>query len=266
MLYLKNDWILNLLHRIVVLIKKTEESVYQYFEFSKGFTSLLLTRQKLSKAQLKGRNNDNRLQTHSSLRQDSHRLRQCKGLSLHQQSFCIITFIKLSTIHPCPLCHSFDIADTFSFMMAMKKNIAIIAVLVISFVTSYILCGTEQNDAGIDSIKIEEYSAVLENRVSLDSVAGTYSGVLPPDVETTLTLNADGTYLLIRPFKEKQNERKKLRGTFQVLDGNILMLVHPSSGDNIFYKVRDGNHIVLIDSFGNEPKKEVRKNYILKKK
>lgn len=51
-----------------------------------------------------------------------------------------------------------------------------------------------------------------------------------------------------------------------MLDGNILMLVHPLSGDNIFYKVRDGNHIVLIDSFGNEPKKEVRKNYILKKK
>ena len=108
--------------------------------------------------------------------------------------------------------------------------------------------------------------AVLGNRVSLDSIAGTYNGVLPPNVETTLTLNADGTYLLIQTFKEKQNEREKLRGTFQVLDGNILMLVHPSSGDNIFYKVRDGNHIVLIDSFGNEPKKEVLKNYILKKK
>lgn len=72
--------------------------------------------------------------------------------------------------------------------------------------------------------------------------------------------------LFIQTYKEKQNEQEKLRGTFQVLDGNILMLVHPSSGDNIFYKVRDGNHIVLIDSFGNEPKKEVRKNYILKKK
>ena len=100
----------------------------------------------------------------------------------------------------------------------------------------------------------------------MDSVAGTYCGVLPPNVETTLTLNADGTYLLTRTFKEKQNEREKLRGVFQMLDGNVLMLVHPSSGDNIFYKVRDGNHIVLIDSFGNEPKKEVRKNYILKKK
>ena len=114
--------------------------------------------------------------------------------------------------------------------------------------------------------KLEEYTVVLGNRVSLDSVAGTYCGMLPPNVETTLTLNADGTYLLIRAFKEEQNEQKKLRGTFQVLDGNILMLVHPSSGDNKFYKVRDANHIVLIDSFGNEPKNEDRKNYTLRKK
>jgi hypothetical protein len=138
--------------------------------------------------------------------------------------------------------------------------------LVISFVTSYILCGTEQNDAGIDSIKLEEYTAVLGNRVSLDSIAGTYNGVLPPNVETTLTLNADGTYLLIRTFKEKQNEQEKLRGSFHMLDGNILMLAHPSSGDNIFYKVRDANFIILIDSFGNETKKEDGKNYILNKK
>lgn len=151
-------------------------------------------------------------------------------------------------------------------MTAMKKKMAIIAVLVIAFVISYIFCGTEQNDAGGDSIKIEEYTAVLSNKIDLDSVAGTYCGVLPPNVETTLTLNADGTYLLIRTFKKKQNEREKLRGVFQMLDGNVLMLVHPSSGDNIFYKVRDINSIILIDSFGNEPKKEDRKSYTLKKK
>ena len=151
-------------------------------------------------------------------------------------------------------------------MMVMKKKLIIIAVLVISLVTSYILCDTKQNDANIDPVKVEEYTAVFGNRVSLDSITGTYYGVLPSDVETTLTLNANGTYLLIQTFKEKQNEREKLRGTFQVLDGNILMLVHLSSGDNIFYKVRDGNCIILIDSFGNEPQKEVMKNYILKKK
>ena len=65
------------------------------------------------------------------------------------------------------------------------------------------LCGTGQNDAGIDTIKLEEYTAVLGNRVSLDSIAGTYNGVLPPNVETTLTLNADGTYLLIQSYNEK---------------------------------------------------------------
>ena len=87
--------------------------------------------------------------------------------------------------------------------------------------------------------KLEEYTVVLENRVSLDSVAGTYCGVLPPNVETTLTLNADGTYLLIRTFNEKQNEKERLKGTFQVLDGNILLLMHPSSGEHTFYKVKD---------------------------
>ena len=114
--------------------------------------------------------------------------------------------------------------------------------------------------------KLEEYTAVFGNRVSLDSIAGTYNGVLPPNVETTLTLNADGTYLLIQAYKEKQNEREKLRGTFQVLDNNVLMLVRPSSGDNIFYKVRDGNCIILIDSVGNEPEGETARFYVLKKR
>ena len=151
-------------------------------------------------------------------------------------------------------------------MTVMKKKLIIITVLVIALVTSYIFCGTDKNDTWIDSIKIEEYTAALSNKIDLDSIAGTYCGVLPPNVETTLILNADGTYLLIQTFKGKQNEREKLRGVFQILDGNVLMLVHPSSGDNIFYKVRDINSIILIDSFGNEPKKEDRKSYTLKKK
>ena len=85
--------------------------------------------------------------------------------------------------------------------------------------------------------------------------------MLPPNVETTLTLNADGTYLLIQTFKEKQNEQ---RGTFHVLDSNVLMLVHPSSGEHTFYKVKDANFIILTDSIGNEPQNVDKKNYTLK--
>ncbi|MCS2634967.1 hypothetical protein NXV47_20370 [Bacteroides uniformis] len=44
---------------------------------------------------------------------------------------------------------------------------------------------------------------------------------------------------MVRTFKEKQIEQK-IRGISQVLDGNILILVHPSSDDNILYKVRGG--------------------------
>ena len=148
----------------------------------------------------------------------------------------------------------------------MKKKLIIIAVLAISLVTSYIFCGTGKKDVEVDSIKVEEYTAVLENRVSLDSIAGTYCGVLPPNVETSLTLNADGTYLLMQTFIEMQNGPERLKGTFQVLDGNILMLVHSSNGDNIFYKVRNANSIILIDSFGNEPKGMKARQYILSKK
>lgn len=109
-------------------------------------------------------------------------------------------------------------------------------------------------------------STVIENKVCLCSFAGTYCGVLPSDVETTLTLNADGTYLLIQTFKEKQNEQERLKGSFQVLDGNILMLVHPLSGDNIFYKVRENKSVILLDSFGNKPQNVDKKNYTLKMK
>ena len=77
-----------------------------------------------------------------------------------------------------------DIADTFSFMVAMKRKLIIIAVLVISLVASYILCETKQNDADIDSVKAEEYTAVLENSINLDSIARAYFGVLPTNVET----------------------------------------------------------------------------------
>lgn len=66
----------------------------------------------------------------------------------------------------------------------MKKKKAIIAVLVIAFITSYILCGTGQNDVGIDSVKAEEYTAVLKNSINLDSIARAYFGVLPTNVET----------------------------------------------------------------------------------
>lgn len=135
--------------------------------------------------------------------------------------------------------------------------------MVISLVASYILCNTKQYDADIDPVKVEEYTAVLENSVDLDSIAGTYCGVLPPNVETILTLNADGTYRLKRKSANESDDCEVLNVFFKVLDGCILMLEHPQSGDNIFCKVKNDSSIILIDSFGNEPKAKDVSSYIL---
>lgn len=73
------------------------------------------------------------------------------------------------------------------------------------------------------------------NRASLDSITGTYYGVLPPDIKTTLTLNADGTYRLKQKSANDSDSCEVLNEIFKVLDdNNVLMLIHPSSGDNIF--------------------------------
>lgn len=135
--------------------------------------------------------------------------------------------------------------------------------MVISLVASYILCNTKLYDADIDPVKVEEYTAVLENSVDLDSIAGTYCGVLPPNVETILTLNADGTYRLKRKSANESDDCEVLNVFFKVLDGCILMLEHPQSGDNIFCKVKNDSSIILIDSFGNEPKAKDVSSYIL---
>lgn len=150
-------------------------------------------------------------------------------------------------------------------MVAMKRKLIIIAILAISLVASYILCDTKQNDVDIAPVKVEEYTAVLENSIDLDSIAGTYCGVLPSNVETTLTLNADGTYRLKQKSANDSDSCEVLNGIFKVLDGSILMLEHPSSGDNIFYKVKNDSSIILIDSFGNEPSAKKAKLYVLKR-
>lgn len=74
------------------------------------------------------------------------------------------------------------------------------------------LCGTGQNDVSIFFYQDRRIYGSFRNWSQFDSVVGTYCGVLQTDVETILTLNINGTYLLIQTYKEEQNEQEKLRG------------------------------------------------------
>ena len=128
---------------------------------------------------------------------------------------------------------------------------------------------TAQNDANNDSTSVTDTTATGEN-VDLATVAGTYEGTLPaadcPGIKTVLTINADSTYDLKQDYIDRPDSHDEASGVLQVLDGGVLMLVRPSSGDHTFYKVKDAGSIVMTDSLGNEPEGEMAKLYVLKVK
>ena len=128
---------------------------------------------------------------------------------------------------------------------------------------------TAQADAANDSTSVADTTVAGEN-VDLAAVAGTYEGTLPaadcPGIKTVLTINADSTYELKQDYIERKDGHDEASGVLQVLNGNVLMLVRPSSGEHTFYKVKDSKSIVMTDSLGNEAEGEMAKLYVLTKK
>ena len=128
---------------------------------------------------------------------------------------------------------------------------------------------TVSADADHDSTSVADTTVAGEN-VDLTTVAGTYEGTLPaadcPGIKTVLTINVDSTYELKQDYIERKDGHDEASGVLQVLNGNVLMLVRPSSGEHTFYKVKDSKSIVMTDSLGNEAEGEMAKLYVLTKK
>ncbi len=126
---------------------------------------------------------------------------------------------------------------------------------------------TAQDETTNDSISVADS---VSADVDLAAVAGTYEGTLPaadcPGIKTVLTINADSTYQLQQDYIDRKDGHDEASGVLQVLDGNVMMLVRPSSGEHTFYKVKDDKSIVMTDSLGNEPEGETAKLYVLTKK
>ena len=128
---------------------------------------------------------------------------------------------------------------------------------------------TVSADADHDSTSVADTTVAGEN-VDLAAVAGTYEGTLPaadcPGIKTVLTINADSTYEIKQDYIDRKDGHDEASGVLQVLDGNVLMLVRPSSGEHTFYKVKDSKSVVMTDSLGNEAEGEMAKLYVLTKK
>lgn len=126
---------------------------------------------------------------------------------------------------------------------------------------------TAQDETKNDSVSVADS---VSADVDLTAVAGTYEGTLPaadcPGIKTVLTINADSTYQLQQDYIDRKDGHDEASGVLQVLDGNVMMLVRPSSGEHSFYKVKDSKSIIMTDSLGNEPEGETAKLYVLTKK
>lgn len=150
----------------------------------------------------------------------------------------------------------------------MKNNLMIFAVMSLALMTSCNGNKTAQNAVNNDSVNVAD-TAVNEN-IDLASVAGTYEGTLPaadcPGIKTVLTINADKTYELKQDYIDRKDGHDEASGVLELLDGNVLMLVRPSSGEHTFYKVKDDKSIIMTDSLGNEPEDDMAKLYVLTKK
>lgn len=152
----------------------------------------------------------------------------------------------------------------------MKKNLMILAVAALAVFASCSDKKTAQSVVDKDSTSVVDNTASDKNNLDLASVAGTYEGTFPaadgPGIKTVLTIKADSTYQLEQDYIDRKDGHDEASGVFKVLDGNVLMLVRPSSGEHTFYKVKDANNIIMTDSVGNEPERETAKFYVLKKK
>lgn len=152
----------------------------------------------------------------------------------------------------------------------MKKDLMILAVAALAVFASCSDKKAAQSVVDKDSVSVVDNTASKNANLDLASIAGTYEGTFPaadgPGIKTMLTIKADSTYQLEQDYVDQKNGHDEASGVFKVLDGNVLMLVRPSSGEHTFYKVKDANSIVMTDSVGNEPEGETAKFYVLKKK
>lgn len=150
----------------------------------------------------------------------------------------------------------------------MKKNLVIVAAAAAALCMASCHGNTKSNDTGKDSLSTVA-SDSLKTGVAIESLAGTYEGTLPaadcPGIRTVLTLNADSTYQYSADYLERKDGHDEASGVLRVIDGKVLVLVRPSSGEQTYYKVKDDQHVVMTDSLGNEPEGEMAKLYVLTK-
>lgn len=147
------------------------------------------------------------------------------------------------------------------------KKIYLATTVALAF--SVISCGNQATNTetqATDSVATTEVVTPTETT----SYLATYEGTLPcadcPGIQTTLTLNADGTYDLTKVEGESTTPISE-NGTY-ILNGEVVTLITPSSGNKTYYRLlpQEGNIALAQDSLGTLNQGELAPYYILKRK
>ncbi len=111
-------------------------------------------------------------------------------------------------------------------------------------------------------------TALYVAAVSVDDVAGTYTGVLPcadcAGIETTLALNGNETYRLETRYQGRENEEAfVVEGNWILKDDRVKLKGIENAPDS--YLIEDG-YLVQLDVNGKKIEGALAEHYVLKKK
>lgn len=145
----------------------------------------------------------------------------------------------------------------------MKKNLLILAAAL-----ALVACGgnaPKKTAAAETQATTAEAPDMHTAETSLDYL-GTYEGTLPaadcPGIQTTLTLNPDGTYKVHLKYIDRDSEFDE-KGAFTV-KGNLLTLIPSDGGQPEYYKVEE-NRVRRLDAEKQPVTGPLAENYILQK-
>lgn len=119
-----------------------------------------------------------------------------------------------------------------------------------------------------NTTQVKTPEAATEVATKANDFYGTYEGTLPcadcGGIKTILTVNADSTYYLKSEYLGVKDGVFETNGVYNLLNGDLLELITPSSGEKTYYKIQE-NAVVLSDEQGTVNQGELAEYYVLKK-
>ena len=145
----------------------------------------------------------------------------------------------------------------------MKKNLLILAAAL-----ALVACGgnAPKKTAAAETQATTAAAPDMHTAETSLDYLGTYEGTLPaadcPGIQTTLTLDPDGTYKVHLKYIDRDSEFDE-KGAFTV-KGNLLTLIPSDGGQPEYYKVEE-NRVRRLDAEKQPVTGPLAENYILQK-